>query len=158
MTKIPMTENGLNSLQEHLKKLKNIDRPKVISDIKRAREYGDIKENAEYHAAKEEQFLIEKTIKNIENKILNANVIDITKINNNGQVIFGTTVELTKLDENKIMSYRIVGEDEADIKKKTISIQSPLARALILKSINDIVKINTPNGMLQYKIKNIKYI
>jgi len=158
MSKVPITKAGLINLQKELNNLKNIKRIEIINNIKKAREFGDLKENAEYHAAKEEQYLNEQKIKNIENKIVNANVIDITKIKNNNKVMFGATVDLENLDEKKFISYKIVGEDEADIKLNKISILSPLARALILKSVNDNVIININNNKIKYKIIKISYI
>jgi len=158
MPKIPMTKIGLLNLQKKLTKLKNIDRPQVINEIKMAREYGDIKENAEYHAAKEEQLLIEKKINEIEDKIFYANVIDITKIKHNNKITFGATVKLTNLNKKETLIYQITGEDEADIKKNKISIHSPMARSLILKSKNDTITINMPNNTLKYQIKDITYV
>ena len=158
MSKVPITKIGLINLQKELSNLKHVKRINIINSIKKAREFGDLKENAEYHAAKEEQYLNEKKIKNIENKILNANVIDISKIKNNNKVIFGATVELENLCEKKFISYTIVGEDEADIKFNKISILSPLARALILRSVNDIITININKNETRYKIIKISYI
>lgn len=154
MGKIPITKNGFLNLQKTLNFLKNIKRPKIIKAIKIAREHGDIKENAEYHAAKEEQYFIENKIKKIESKISKANIIDITKMNNNGKIIFGTTIDLININTQDMLTYCIVGEDEANIKKNKISIKSPIARSLISKSIGDIIKINTQN----FRIKNVKYI
>ena len=157
MNKIPITKDGLINLQKKLDNLKNIKRIEIINNIKMAREFGDLKENAEYHAAKEEQYLNEKEIKNLENKILNANIIDITKIKNNNKVMFGATVELENITENKYVSYTIVGEDETDMKLNKISILSPLARALILKAINETVIINIKSKPIKYKIIKINY-
>lgn len=158
MIKNPMTKNGFSILQNTLNKLKNTDRPRIINSIKEARAHGDLKENAEYTAAKEEQFLIEKKIKEIEEKISNAEIIDVKNFENNGKIIFGTTVEITNLNTKEKNTYKIVGEDEADIKDHKISIKSPIARALILKSKNDTVKIKTPSGILEYKITDVNYI
>lgn len=158
MTKNPMTKNGFSTLQETLNKLKNIERPRIINSIKEARAHGDLKENAEYAAAKEEQFLIEKKIKEIEEKISSAEIIDVKNFENDGKIIFGATVELTNLNTKEKNTYTIVGEDEADVKDNKISIKSPIARALILKSKNDTVKIQTPSGTLEYKITNVNYI
>lgn len=158
MIKNPMTKNGFSILQNTLNKLKNTDRPRIINSIKEARAHGDLKENAEYTAAKEEQFLIEKKIKEIEEKISSAEIIDVKNFENNGKIIFGTTVEITNLNTKEKNTYKIVGEDEADIKDHKISIKSPIARALILKSKNDTVKIKTPSGILEYKITDVNYI
>lgn len=158
MTKNPMTKNGFSTLQNTLNKLKNTERPRIINSIKEARAHGDLKENAEYTAAKEEQFLIEKKIKEIEEKISSAEIIDIKNFENDGKIIFGATVDLISLNTKEKNTYKIVGEDEADVKDNKISIRSPIARALILKSKNDNVKIQTPSGTLEYKITDVNYI
>ncbi|WP_343190176.1 transcription elongation factor GreA [Buchnera aphidicola (Mollitrichosiphum nigrofasciatum)] len=155
---IPMTLKGSRKLQKELEKLKKIKRPRIINAIIKAREYGDLKENAEYHAAKEEQSFCERRIRDIEYKLSNANIIDITKVNNNGTVIFGSTIKISNIDTGKIFVYTIVGDDESDCKKNLISIYSPVARGLIGKKIKDIVAINTPNGIVKYVILKIKYI
>jgi len=158
MKKNPMTKAGFLTLQKTLHDLKNIDRPKIINNIKEARAHGDLKENAEYKAAKEEQFLIEKKIKELEYKIFNAEVIEVNNLKNNGKITFGATVELINSNNKEKKTYTIVGEDESDIKNNKISINSPVARALILKSKNNNVKIQTPNGTLEYKITDVNYI
>jgi len=158
MQKIPMTQNGLNMLQRKLYLLKTKERPRIINEIKKAREYGDLKENTEYHAAKEEQYLIELKIKEIEHKLSYAEVIEINKLLNSGKIIFSSTVELLNLKNKNIVKYKIVGEDEANIKNNKISINSPIARALIGKLENDIIKINVPSGIIEYKITKVIYI
>lgn len=157
MKKNPITKNGFEKLKTQLNFLKNVERIKIINDIKKAREHGDLKENAEYHSAKEEQYLIEKKINTLENKIINSQIIDETSPEVQDKILFGSTIKLINLDTNKEYIYKIVGEDESDIKNNKISIKSPLARALLQKSINDIVKINVPNGIITYKIINIEY-
>ncbi len=157
MIKIPMTKYGLENLQKKLINLKDNERKNIIKEIEKAREYGDLKENAEYHAAKEQQYLIETKIKEIENKLSNAQVIEINKIENNGKVIFGSTVYLINIENENIFHYKIVGEDEANIKENKISINSPIARALIGKNILDIIKINVPKGIIKFKIKEVIY-
>lgn len=158
MKKIPITKEGLLELKKKLDKLKNIDRKKIIDAIKSAREHGDLKENAEYHAAREEQFLIEKKIKELEEKIFLANEIDISLMAGVNKVMFGATVSIRNLSDNSLFVYKIVGEDESDVKNNKISVISPLARVLILKCKNDIVSLNTLNGSVSYKIEDIKYI
>lgn len=152
MTKNPMTQEGFEKLKQTLNNLKTIDRIKVINDIKTAREYGDLKENAEYHAAKETQYILEKKIKEIENKILTAQIIDSSKIKKENKIFFGSTIELLNLNNNNKYQYKIVGEDEADIKNNKISIKSPLAKALLQKSKDDIIELILPNGEIKYKI------
>ncbi|QIQ41968.1 MAG: transcription elongation factor GreA [Buchnera aphidicola (Microlophium carnosum)] len=155
---IPMTVRGVEKLRQELKKLKSINRPRIIRAIAEAREHGDLKENAEYHSAREEQSFCEGRIKDIESKLSNAQIIDITKITNNGRVIFGATITILNINNNKKYTYQIVGDDESDFKKKLISINSPIARGLIAKKINDIVVICTPGGDVEYKILKINYI
>ncbi len=158
MKKIPVTKEGLIELKKKLDILKHIDRKRIIEAIKIAREHGDLKENAEYHSAKEEQFLIEKKIKELEEKIFLANEIDISFIKDVDKIMFGATVTLMELSKKISVSYKLVGEDESDIKNNKISINSPLARALILKSKNDIIDLETLNGVIRYRIEDIKYI
>jgi len=158
MSRYPMTKEGEISLRQELQKLKSEDRNNVIKAIAEAREHVDMKENAEYHAAKEQQGLIESRIREIENKLGDAQVIDATLIEPSGTVIFGTTVELKDLDERKLISYKIVGEDEADVKLRTISVNSPLSRSLVGKSEGDLVKLETPGGTKEYEILSIKHI
>ena len=158
MSRYPMTKEGEISLRQELQKLKSQDRNNVVKAIAEAREHGDLKENSEYHAAKEQQGLIESRIREIENKLADAQVIDATLIEPSGTVIFGTTVELKDLDERKLISYKIVGVDEADVKLGTISVNSPLSRSLVGKSEGDLVKLETPGGTKEYEILSIKHI
>ncbi|HFL8824367.1 MAG TPA: transcription elongation factor GreA [Candidatus Azoamicus sp. OHIO1] len=158
MQKIPMTETGFKKLQQELEILKQINRPKIINEIQKARAHGDLKENAEYHAAKEEQFIIESKIKEIENKLPIAEVIDVKKFTNNGKIIFGSTVKLTNMETRQTVTYKIVGEDESNIIENKISIQSPIARALIGKFIKNQIEINIPDGKVKYEINEVEYI
>ncbi|WP_284443398.1 transcription elongation factor GreA [Buchnera aphidicola] len=158
MNLIPMTVRGAEKLRQELKKLKSIKRPRIITAIAEAREHGDLKENAEYHSAREEQSFCEGRIKEIESKLSNSQIIDITKISNDGRVIFGSTVEILNIKNNEKFIYQIVGDDESDFKKNLISINSPIARGLIGKKNNDIVIIHTPGGDVKYKILKIDYI
>lgn len=155
--KIPMTSNGQYLLKKELKNFKSIQRPKVISAIIEAREHGDLKENAEYHSAREQQSFIEGKIKELEMKLSYAQVIDISKIKPTGKVIFGSTVVLLNLKNNKTTYYQIVGEDEADIKKNKISFKSPLSRELIGKMKGENIIITTPYMIMEYKILSVKY-
>ena len=156
--RIPMTVDGEASLKIELKDLKTLQRPQVISAIAEAREHGDLKENAEYHAARERQSFIEGRIKELENKLSNAQVIDIKKMVNRGKVIFGATVKLDNLQTAEKISYKIVGEDESDIQKHKISFTSPLARALISQKAGEKVTVKTPQGEISYEIVTVKYI
>lgn len=158
MSKVPLTAAGAEALREELTDLKSNQRPRVIQAIAEAREHGDLKENAEYHAAREQQSFIEGRIKDIEGKLSNAQVIDVTQMNADGKVIFGATVELTDLDDDKTVTYKIVGEDEADIKQGLISFSSPLARAIIGKSEGDDVEFEAPGGIREYEICSVTYI
>ena len=158
MEKEPITSHGLEVLKKDLEDLKNIKRPKIIEAIAEARAHGDLKENAEYHAAKEQQSHNEGRIQEINDIIARANVIDISKFSNDGKVIFGSTVYLENLDTKEKLEYKIVGKDEADLKKKLIFFKSPIGKGLIGKSKNDFVEINTPAGMKNFEIKNVKYI
>ncbi len=158
MNKVPMTVRGHELLQEELKKLKSVDRPEVIRAIAEARAHGDLKENAEYHAAKDQQGFIEARIKELEGKLSNLQVIDVTTVNANGKVVFGTTVELLDADTGKEISYRIVGEDEASIRTGLISYTSPIARALIGKAEGDEVSFQAPSGEKNFEILVVKYI
>ena len=158
MDKEPITLNGLNKLQEELIFLKEKKRPKIIAAIAEARSHGDLKENAEYHAAKEQQSHNEGRIEEINDIIARANVIDITKFSNDGKIIFGSTVFLENLDTGEKLEYRIVGKDEADLKKKLIFFKSPIGKGLIGKNKNDLVEINTPAGVKNFEIKDVKYI
>ena len=158
MDKEPITVSGLQKLKEELIFLKEKKRPEIIAAIAEARSHGDLKENAEYHAAKEQQSHSEGRIQEIEDLIARANVIDVTKINNDGKVIFGSTVYLQNLDTNENTEYKLVGKDEADLKKKLIFFQSPIGRGLIGKNKNDLVEISTPAGIKNFEIIDVKYI
>ena len=158
MEKEPITIKGLEKLKRELEELKNIKRPKIIEAIAEARAHGDLKENAEYHAAKEQQSHNEGRIEEINDIIARANVIDITKIENEGKVIFGSTVYLENLDTKDKINYKIVGKDEADLKQKRIYFQSPIGKGLIGKNKNDLVEISTPAGVKNFEIKDVKYI
>jgi len=158
MNKEPITISGLKNLRSELENLKNIQRPKVVEAIAEARSHGDLKENAEYHAAKEQQALIESRVITINDLIARANVIDVTKIDNDGKVIFGSTVKVQDLESNKKISYKLVGQDEADISKNLIFYKSPIGKALIGKNKNDIVNVNTPSGERNLEIKDVEYI
>ncbi|MDB9811079.1 transcription elongation factor GreA [Candidatus Pelagibacter sp.] len=158
MDKEPITLNGLENLKEELIFLKEKKRPEIVAAISEARSHGDLKENAEYHAAKEEQSHNEGRITEINDTIARANVIDITKISNDGKVIFGSTVDLENLDTGEKITYKIVGKDEADLQKKLIFFQSPIGSGLIGKNKNDLVEIKTPAGVKNFEIKGVKYI
>ena len=158
MDKEPITLAGLEKIKKVLEELKTIKRPKIVEAIAEARAHGDLKENAEYHAAKEEQAKIESRIIEINDLIARANVIDITKIENKNNVIFGSTVYLIDLNNNKKKIYKIVGKDEADIKKNYIYFRSPIGRALIGKNKNDIFAVQTPAGEKNFEITEVKYI
>ena len=158
MDKEPITVNGLEKLKKELDHLKNIKRPNIIVEIAEARSHGDLKENAEYHAAKEQQSYNEGRLEEINDIIARANVIDINKYSNDGKIIFGSTVCLENLDTNEKLEYKIVGKDEADLKKKLIYFKSPIGKGLIGKNKNDLVKINTPAGIKNFQINDVKYI
>lgn len=158
MNKVPITVHGAKILQEELAQLKSVERPKVIEAIAEARAHGDLKENAEYHAAREQQGFIEGRIKDIEAKLADATIIDVTTIDANGKVVFGSTVEVADEETGDELTYQIVGDDEADIKVNKISISSPIARALIGKEQDDVVEIQTPGGIRTLEIVAIKYI
>ena len=158
MIQTPMTVRGAQKLREELDYLKSELRPRIIADIASAREHGDLKENAEYHAAREEQGFCEGRIQEIEGKLSNAQVIDVTKLPNNGKVIFGTTVDLFKVDEEREITYQIVGDDESDIKANRISVNSPIARALIGKEVDDVAVVKTPGGEVEYEILKVQYL
>lgn len=158
MSKVPLTAKGAEKLREELKQLKSVDRPRVIKAIAEAREHGDLKENAEYHAAREEQGFIEGRIADIEGKLSNAQIIDVTRMDATGKVIFGATVELVDEDSGDKVTYQIVGEDEANIKAGLLSVGSPIARALIGKMEGDIAVVNTPGGAKEFEIVAVKYI
>ena len=154
----PMTVTGEQKLREELERLKTTDRYDVVKAIASAREHGDLKENAEYHAAKEQQGFIEARIRDIESKLADAQVIDITRIRPNDRVIFGATVTLIDVESEEEVRYRIVGEDEADLKQRSISVMSPVARALIGKSAGDSVVVTTPQGSREYEIDRVEHI
>ena len=158
MKKFPMTVSGEASLREELDRLKRIDRPKITDAIAEARAHGDLKENAEYHAAREQQSFNEGRIMEIEGKLGNAQVIDVTTMPQTGKVIFGTTIDLLNLETDETVTYRIVGEDEADVKLNLISVGSPIARALIGKEEGDVVVVKAPGGDIEYEIDKVHYI
>ena len=158
MDKEPITVSGLQNLKLELEDLKNIQRPKIVEAIAEARSHGDLKENAEYHAAKEQQALIESRVIAINDLIARANVIDVTKIENVGKVIFGSTVKVEDLDTNKQITYKLVGQDEADIKKNLVFYKSPIGQALVGKNKGEFVTVNTPSGERNLEIKNVEYI
>lgn len=156
MSKIPMTEDGFTRLEEELKQLKTVERPAVIRAIAEAREHGDLSENAEYTAARERQSFIEGRVMELEDKISRADIIDVSKLTGN-QVKFGATVTLIDEDTEEKTIYQIVGEDEADIKSRRLSISAPLARALINKSVGESVEVTTPGGSKSYEIAKVKF-
>ena len=158
MDKEPITVSGLQKLKEELIFLKEKKRPEIVAAISEARSHGDLKENAEYHAAKEQQSHNEGRIQEIEDLIARANVIDVTTMNNDGKVIFGSTVYLQNLDTNEKIEYKLVAKDEADLKKKLIFFQSPIGKGLIGKKRNDLVEIHTPAGIKNFEIIDVKYI
>ena len=158
MNKIPLTVAGEVRMREELNRLKNEERPRIIEAIAEARAHGDLKENAEYHAAKEQQGFIEGRIKDLEAKLSNCQVIDISKLPQNGKVVFGVTVELEDIDSGDTLEYQIVGDDEADIKANKISVSSPIARAMIGKEAGDIAKVQTPGGVRELEIVEVRYL
>lgn len=158
MKQIPMTLRGAEKLREELENLKSVRRPEIIRSIAEAREHGDLKENAEYHAAREQQGFCEGRIQEIEAKLSNAQMIDVTKLAPSGRVIFGATVSVENLDSEEKQTYRIVGDDEADFKQNLISINSPIARGLVGKEEGDIVVIKTPGGEVEYEILKVEYL
>jgi transcription elongation factor GreA len=153
-----MTIEGAERLREELHKLKKVDRPRIVRAIAEAREHGDLRENAEYHAAKEEQGFAEARIREIEGKLADAQVIDVTKISPTGTVIFGATVQVINTGDDERQRYRIVGEDEADIKQGKLSVNSPIARALVGKSEGDTVTVDTPGGIVEYEIHKVEHL
>tara|TARA_B100001996_G_scaffold270570_1_gene211672 strand:- start:9 stop:485 length:477 start_codon:yes stop_codon:yes gene_type:complete len=158
MNKEPITVTGLEKLKKELVFLKEKKRPEIVAAIAEARSHGDLKENAEYHAAKEQQSHNEGRIQEVEDLIARANVIDVTKINNEGKVIFGSTVYLKNLDTDEKIDYKLVGKDEANLEKKLIFFQSPIGKGLIGKNKNDLVEISTPAGVKNFEIIEVKYI
>lgn len=158
MNKVPLTVSGAAKLRAELERLKSKDRPKVIEAIATARAHGDLKENAEYHAAREQQSFIEGRIQEIEAKLSNSEIIDVTKVDAAGRVVFGATVDLANLETDQEITYQIVGEDEADIKNGLISVSSPIARALIGKEEGDVVVVQAPGGDKEYEVLQVRYI
>lgn len=157
MNRVPLTVKGAEKLRAELDELKNVKRPQIIEAIATARAHGDLKENAEYHAAREQQSFAEGRIKEIEGKLSNAEVIDVTKLNANGRVVFGTTVVLADDESDDEVTYTIVGEDEADIKQGMISVTSPIARAMIGKEEGEIAVVDAPAGQKEYEIIEVRY-
>jgi len=157
MSKVPMTVKGEALLREELTRLKTVERPRIIQAIAEARAHGDLKENAEYHAAREQQGFVEGRIQEIEGKLSHAQVIDVSKLPENGKVVFGVTVDILKLDTDETITYRIVGEDEADVRNNLLSFTSPMARALIGKEEGDIVVVNAPGGEIDYEIVGVRH-
>lgn len=157
MNKFPMTPAGEAALRAELERLKKVERPRISQAIASAREHGDLKENAEYHAAREQQSFAEGRILEIEGKLSNAQVIDVANIPKTGKVIFGTTIDLVNVDTGETVTYRIVGEDEADVKKNLISVVSPIARALVGKEEGDIVTVKAPGGDIDYEIDAVRH-
>ena len=158
MDKEPITSQGLDKLKKELEELKNVKRPKIIKAIAEARGHGDLKENAEYHAAKEEQSKIESRIIEINDLIARANIVDVTKLEKKDNVIFGSTVYLVNLENNKKKTYKIVGKDEADVAKNYIYFRSPIGKALIGKKKKEMITVTTPSGEKNFEIKEVKYI
>lgn len=158
MIKFPMTVKGAEQLREELNRLKTVERPKVIEAIAEARGHGDLKENAEYHAAKEQQSFLEGRISEVENKLSNAQIIDVTKLPKNNRVVFGTTVTLINVNTDEQVKYKVVGDDEADLKLGMISVNSPIARAIIGRNKGDVAMVQTPSGELEYEISEIEYL
>ncbi len=156
--KVPLTAQGAETLRVELRELKNVVRPRIIAAIATAREHGDLKENAEYHAAREQQSFTEGRIANLNSKLGNAQIIDITEIKPTGKIIFGVTIDLVEEETGKEVTYQIVGEDEADIKVGKISVTSPIARALIGKQEGDIAEVQAPGGIKEYEILAVKHI
>lgn len=158
MSKVPMTVAGAEALRAELHRLKTIERPRITQAIAEARAHGDLKENAEYHAAREQQSFSEGRISEIENKLSNVHIIDVTQIAHTGKVIFGATVKIINIDNDQEVSYQIVGDDEADIKAGKLSVNSPIARALIGKEEGDVVTVQTPAGKVEYEIAEVLHI
>ena len=157
-TKAPMTVVGAETLKDEVKQLKSVERPKVIKAIATARELGDLKENAEYHAAREQQSFIEGRIGELDYKLSHSQIIDIKTLPQTGKVVFGVTVDLINVDTDEEVTYRIVGDDEANIRKNLVSISSPIARALIGKEEGDVAVVKAPSGAIEYEILEVKYI
>ena len=153
-----MTKKGNEALREELKLLKSKERSKIIKAIAQAREFGDLKENAEYHAAKEKQSFVEGRIKDIETKLSNAEIIDVTSLDIKDRVVFGSTIELENITASTLTKYQIVGEDEASIENGMISYKAPISRAIIGKNLNDVIEFDSDAGQEIYKIQKIEYI
>lgn len=158
MNTVPMTAIGAAKLNEELEKLIKVERPNVVKAIAEARSHGDLKENAEYHAAKEQQGFIEARISDIKDRLSRANIIDVTRLSNDGKVVFGATVCLMNMETEEEVVYQIVGEEEADIRSRKISFTSPIARAIIGKYKGDSVEVRTPSGLIEYEIGEVQYI
>lgn len=158
MTKFPMTVQGAKALEDELKHLKSVLRPQITQAIAEARELGDLKENAEYHAAREQQGMVEARIRDIEGRLQNAQVIDIANITPTGKVIFGVTVDIINVETEETVTYQIVGDDEADIKRGKLSVSSPIARALVGKEEGDVVTVKTPSGVVEYEIAEVRHL
>ncbi len=158
MNKVPMTIEGADALRVELEQLKKVDRPRIVQAIAEAREHGDLKENAEYHAAREQQGFCEGRIQEIEGKLASAQIIDISQLPKGDKVIFGTTVDILNVETEEVLTYKIVGDDEADVKSNKISINSPIARGLIGKEVGDVALIRTPGGEVEYEIDDVKYL
>ena len=157
MSKPPVTAKGAQQLREQLKEFKTVDRPRISAAIAEARAHGDLSENAEYHAAREQQSFLEGRIGMIETALADAQIIDVSTLNANGKVVFGTTVDLVNVENDEEVTYQIVGEVEADIEKLLISVTSPIARALIGKEVDDVVEVNAPSGVIEYEILKVRY-
>ena len=158
MNKVPMTVEGADALRAELEQLKKVDRPRIVQAIAEAREHGDLKENAEYHAAREQQGFCEGRVQDIEGKLASAQIIDISQLPKGDKVIFGTTVDILNVETEDVVTYKIVGDDEADVKSNKISINSPIARGLIGKEVGDVALIRTPGGEVEYEIDDVKYL
>ena len=158
MDKEPITKEGLQKLKEELDNLKNIERPKIVAAIAEARSHGDLKENAEYHAAKEQQAKLEGRVLYINDSIARANVIDVTKLENSGKVIFGSTIKVKDFNTNKEIKYKLVGKDEADINRNLIYFKSPIGKALIGKNCDELVTVETPSGERNFEILKVDYV
>ena len=158
MDKVPMTVVGENELRQELEKLKSVERPRIVQAIAEARAQGDLRENAEYQYAKEEQGFIEGRIIEIEGKLSNAQVIDVTQIPDSGKIIFGVTVELLNVDSEEVVTYQIVGDDESDVKRNKLSVYSPIARALIGKGVGDSVFVKTPAGEAEFEVRSVRHV
>jgi transcription elongation factor GreA len=158
MKKVPLTIRGAEKLRAELQKLKSVERPRIVAAIAEARAHGDLKENAEYHAAREQQGFIEGRILEVEAKLANAQVIDVTKLNPGGKVVFGSTVDLVDIANDEEITYQIVGDDEADIKQGLISVSSPIARALIGKMEGDEIVVQAPGGAREYEVLSVRYV